>query len=213
MKIYFTRHGESQANLKREISNRGLRYGLTLKGRQQAAELAQRLEGLSITYIYSSPILRAVETSVILASRLNLDYEVVDALREYDCGIAEGHSGDGAWQMWQELFDAWTKEKQWERRIEGGESFYDVQNRFVPFIEKLVQQYQHTEANILCVGHGGLYWTMLPMVLKNVDNEFIIGHQGFSYATHIVAQLTPGGLFCREWNGVEIDEHGKVFKI
>jgi broad specificity phosphatase PhoE len=99
MRIYFTRHGESQANLLHEISNRGLRYGLTRKGREQAVTLAHRLQDSPITHIFSSPVLRAVETSVILANRLDLDFEVVEALREYDCGILEGRSDEAGWQL------------------------------------------------------------------------------------------------------------------
>ena len=94
MRIYFARHGESQANLLHEISNRGLRHGLTRKGREQAEGLARRLQGIPIATIYSSPVLRAIETSVILAHRLDVDYEVTEALREYDCGILEGRSSD-----------------------------------------------------------------------------------------------------------------------
>ncbi len=200
MRIYFARHGESQANLLHEVSNRGLRHGLTRKGREQAVALAERLRNLPITHIYSSPLLRAIETSVILANRLELDYEVVDALREYDCGIAEGRSDAEAWQLWQALFDAWVGERRWEQRIEGGESFYDIRERFVPFIEGLVNQYGSTKAGIVCVSHGGVYWMMLPLVLKNVDNE-LMARYGFDYTSCIVSEWRPAGLYCVEWNG------------
>jgi len=180
MKIYFARHGESQANILHEISNRGLRHGLTPRGREQAAELARRLEGVAIARIYSSPLLRAIETSVILANHLSLEYEVVDALREYDCGLAEGRADAGAWQLWQELFDAWTIHGRYEQRIEGGESFMDVQARFVPFIEGLRAQHAATGAGIVCVGHGGLYRMMLPLVLPAAEAS--AGWPGFDYA-------------------------------
>lgn len=205
MRIYFTRHGESQANLLHEISNRGLRHGLTRKGREQAAALADQLQDLPITRIYSSPLLRAIETSVILADRLDLDYEVVDALREYDCGIAEGRSDAEAWQLWQAVFDAWTLDRRWEQRIEGRESFYDIRQRFVPFIDRLVCRYGITEAGMLCVSHGGVYWVMLPLVLKNVDHELIARH-GFDYSSCIVSEWRSDGLYCLEWNGRVIEE-------
>jgi len=38
MKIYFTRHGESQVKLLNMISNLGLPRGLTKKGREQVEE-------------------------------------------------------------------------------------------------------------------------------------------------------------------------------
>jgi len=137
-----------------------------------------------------------------MAYQLDADYEVVEAPREYDCGILESRSYEAGWQKWQALWDGWVKHKQWERRIEGGESFYDVRGRFVPFIDDLIRQYQDAEANLLCVGHGGLYWMMLPLVLRNVDHELISRQQGFDYQTIMVAEWRPEGLVCVEWNGV-----------
>ena len=203
MKIYFARHGESQANVLREVSNRGLRHGLTRKGREQAVALAHKLRGLPITRIYSSPVLRAIESSVILTDRLSLDYEVVEALREYDCGVLEGRSDETGWQMWKDLFADWVVHRRWERRIEGGESFFDIRERFVPFIEDLVRRYRSSDDGLLCVSHGGLYRMMLPLVLRNVDNDLISRH-GFEYTTCIVSELRPEGLVCVEWNGVEV---------
>lgn len=204
MRIYFARHGESQANLLHEISNRGLRHGLTPKGRRQAQALAERLQEIPITRIYSSPILRAIETSFILAHQLGVEYEVTDALREYDCGILEGHSDTNAWQGWQELFDAWVIRHEWERRIEGGECFHDIRRRFEPFIKGLVKGYEATSANIVCVAHGGVYWMMLPLVLKNVDTA-LIRRYGFEYTACIVAEWRSPGLVCIEWNGQGIE--------
>ena len=63
MRIYFSRHGESEANLLHEHANRGFKYGLTEAGRAQAAALAARLEDVPLARIYSSPLKRAVETA------------------------------------------------------------------------------------------------------------------------------------------------------
>jgi broad specificity phosphatase PhoE len=205
MRIYFTRHGESQANLLHEISNRGLRHGLTVKGRQQAAALAERLQDHPITRIFTSPMLRAIETSIILANRLGVEYEVSDALREYDCGILEGRSDNIAWLGWQLLFDAWVVHHRWERRIAGGENFYDIRGRFEPFIESLVKQYANIETEVVCVSHGGTYCMMLPVILKNVDTDLIFKY-GFDYTSCVVVEYRPTGLYCVEWNGRTIDE-------
>jgi broad specificity phosphatase PhoE len=200
MRIYFVRHGESHANQLREISNRGLRHGLTRQGRMQALTLADHLRGQDIVRIYCSPLLRALETGILLANQLGLDYEVSDALREYDCGIAEGRSDAQAWGMWQEIFDAWVQDKRWEERIEGGESFYNIRDRFVPFIEGLLHDYQDSESGIVCVSHGGTYWMMLPQVLENLDYE-LISKQEMGYTTCILTELHPQGLRLVEWDG------------
>jgi broad specificity phosphatase PhoE len=130
-------------------------------------------------------------------------YEVTDALREFDCGSAEGRADEAAWQMWHDLFDAWTVHQRWEQRIEGGESFHDVRDRFVPFIEGLVAQYGATDANLLCVAHGGVLWMMLPLVLPNVDADLMSKH-GFGHATCIVSEIGADGLRCVEWDGIRI---------
>jgi broad specificity phosphatase PhoE len=144
-----------------------------------------------------------------LANQLDTDYEVVEALPVYDCGVLEGRSDEAAWQLWQELADAWLEDKQWERRIEGGENSYEVQSRFVGFIDNLVREYKDTEANLVCVGHDGLYWMALRLVLNNVDTELISERGGFGYATLIVSEWRPGPLVCREWNGVGINTHAQ----
>ncbi len=201
MKIYFTRHGESQANVLREFSCRGLKHPLTPAGRRQAAALAQKLQGRAISRIFSSPVLRAIETSITLAHRLGVDYTVVEALREFDVGILEGRTDEPSWQMLRNLYDDWIIRKLWDRRMEGGENFYDVQKRFVPFIQSLTGQYAGTDENLLCVAHGGIYWAMLPLVLQGVDDAFIEAHGGIDYTAWIETELRPEGLVCLEWNG------------
>ena len=206
MKVLFVRHCESEANILRELSNRGLRHPLTLAGREQASILGDKLRDKSITRVYSSPLLRAIETSVIIANLLGSEYEVSEALREYDLGDLEGRADEEAWQQWQRLFDSWSKHQRWEERIKGGESFYEVKNRFVPFINGLVQKYQSTDANLLCVGHFGLYAMMLPLVLNNIDSKFIHEQKGFSFTDTVVSELTPKGLTCTDWNGTKISQ-------
>ena len=151
------RHGESEANVLHVISNRGLRYGLTKKGRDEAVALADRLAPVSITKLYSSPLLRGIQTTRILSECNGLAYEITDALREYDCGVLEGKADSGSWEIYNKVYRDWMRENQWERRIEGGESFLDMKARFMPFIEQLFESYRHFSENFVLVGHGGLY--------------------------------------------------------
>lgn len=204
MKIFFARHGESQANLLHEISNRGLKHPLTPKGRQQALQLAQALRGRSIVRIYSSPVLRALETTITVAKQLGVEYEVTEALREYDLGDLEGRADEKTWELWHEVVEAWTKHRNWDKRASGGENFHEVRERFVPFLEGLIRQYRDTEANLLCIGHGGLYRVMLPLVLENLDRDFISKHPALDYASIIISELRSDRLICLEWNGIQV---------
>ena len=200
MKIYFTRHGESEANLLREHSNRGFRHPLTAKGRVQATALAKRLEDIPVTRLFTSPIMRAVQTAEILSVTLGVPYEITDALREYDCGILEGRADEVAWQLHFTVFDAWVHQKDWERRIEGGESFIEIRDRFVPFIEQLIGEYGESLANIVLVGHGGLYRCMLSLVLANADFDFVL-NQPMGNTVCIVTETRPEGLTWMKWEG------------
>jgi len=200
MRIYFTRHGESEANLLREHSNRGFRHPLTAKGREQAAALAHNLEEIAVMRLFASPIMRAVQTAEIVSKALGVPYEITDALREYDCGILEGRADEAAWQTHFAVFDAWVRRGEWAQRIEGGESFNDIRDRFVPFIERLISEYGQSAANVVLVGHGGLYRCMLPLVLVNADFEFVL-NQPMGYTARIVAEARPEGLTWIEWEG------------
>src|SRR6185436_14427298 len=135
MKLYFVRHGESEANIQHVISNRESPFGLTERGREQARVLAERLKDVPFTAMYSSPLLRARETADILYQSLNLPYRVTDALREYDCGILEEKSDEGNWDLHRKYYEDWTIRHIYTSKPEGGESFVDIQKRFIPFIE------------------------------------------------------------------------------
>lgn len=200
MKIYFTRHGESEANLLREHSNRGFRHPLTAKGREQATALARKLEGVAVTRLFASPVMRAVQTAEILSEAFGVSYEITDASREYDCGILEGRADEAAWQTHFAVFDAWVQRGEWEQRIEGGESFIEIRDRFVPFIERLIAEYGASSENVVLVGHGGLYRCMLPLVLVNADFEFVL-KQSMGYTACVVAEVRPEGLTWIKWEG------------
>jgi broad specificity phosphatase PhoE len=200
MKLYFIRHGESEANVLHVISNRGLIHGLTEKGRAQVAALAQKLAPTPFVRLYSSPLLRAFQTAEQLSNDLGIPFEVSDALREYDCGDIEGKSDPASWQIHLQIREAWFLRKEWEKRIAGGESFLDIQQRFLPFIDSLIQEYGSTQSHLLLIGHGGLFQCMLPLVFTNVAFEHVLdlpaGNTGI-----ILAELAPTGLRCLEWDG------------
>lgn len=202
MRFYFVRHGESKANVLGIISNRGLSYGLTELGRQQAHTLAESLVGVGVTRIYTSSLLRAVQTAEILAQVLAVPYESADALREFDCGVLEGKSDAVSWQTNQAVFETWTRGEDWDIGIEQGESLEDIIGRFVPFIYGLTSDLP-PESVVVLVGHGGTYRCALPFVLSNLELSFTAVH-GLTNAMMVVAETSPAGLTCLSWgrNGV-----------
>ena len=203
MKLYFVRHGESEANILRVISNRKSSFGLTALGKQQALTLADQLKEIPFKAIYSSPILRARKTAEILSRSFHLRYQVTEALREYDCGILEDRSDEASWRLHTEIAEDWTLHHNHLRKPEGGESYLDIQDRFLPFIEKLKRERLNDDEHILLVTHGGLLQLMLPLIFTNVDNHFVRLH-GVHHTECVIAELRSDGFVCLQWGGREL---------
>jgi len=199
MKLYLARHGQSEANVLRVISNRGSIHPLTELGRQQAAELARAMTGIPITKVYSSPLLRARQTAEIVSAALHLPVEISDALREPDCGIAEGRSDEVAWAEHRCVWNAWD-EGRCDDRIEGGESFNDLRARFLPFIERLRVEHAASD-QLLLISHGQLLSTMLAELLANAAEVFA-EQRPIPNTGMIVVERQTAGWVCVDWCGV-----------
>ena len=199
MKLYFVRHGESEANTQQVISNRERPFRLTPVGKQQVNTLAEKLKDVPFTAIFSSPVRRARETADILSGSLHLPYQVIEALREYDCGILEEKSDEASWRLHREIAEDWTVNHNYPRRPDGGECFLDIQNRFLPFIESLKHG---DDEHVLLIGHGGLFQLMLPLVLSNIDNDFVSSH-GIGHTECVIAEYLSNEFVCRQWGDIK----------
>ena len=202
MKLYFVRHGESEANVVMEFSNTLNKHPLTAKGVGQAQKLAESLADKEITRLISSPLLRAVQTAQILSAKLGVEMEINDALREWSVGIYEGSRDPQHWQIHNDLQVDWFYKGKLDRKIPGGESYLEIRARFAPFIEGLLQAGEGSRENIVLVGHGGLYLAMLPGLFVNITYKDVLGVREFPNTGYAVAEPRPGG--CTVWNGAEI---------
>jgi broad specificity phosphatase PhoE len=197
VKLYFVRHGQSEANVMGVISNRGTSYALTELGNQQAQALARTLVGAGVTYLYTSPLLRAQQTAAVLAEILGVPFITAEALREFDCGALEGRSDPAGWQIMQKVFETWMRGEAWDSGCDGGESLNNIRQRFVPFVQGLVNDLP-SESVVVLVGHGGTLRSTLPFVLKNIDLKFAVEHH-LGNAAPVVAETFPAGLICLSW--------------
>jgi probable phosphoglycerate mutase len=202
MKLIFTRHGESEANILKIISNRNLPHPLTEKGRHQAHLLAERLASHKIAAIYTSPILRAQQTADILAHKLGAPVHLADALREFDCGLVEGRGDDEAWHAHHAVVEAWNK-GDYLFCIPEGESFNDLRARFVPFVEGLVKEYAQSDGAVVLISHGSMLHQMLPLVLSNIDADFPHQHP-LGNTTCVFAAPQAGQLVCLQWDNIQL---------
>jgi broad specificity phosphatase PhoE len=205
MRFIFARHGESTTNTERVISNRNDEHGLTETGVQQAKTLASRLSAEKVVRLYTSPLLRARQTSSILAKALNAPVLVEDALREFDCGDLEGRGDESAWNEFLELFQDWLAGKRREVAMCGGESFRDISGRFMPFMMGLMQANLGTEGSLLLVSHGGLLYTMLPLLLENITFQYA-SSRIMTNTSIVIAEEREGRMFGLEWCDERIED-------
>lgn len=207
MKLYFVRHGESEANLLNVFSDREDHvHALTPLGKRQAFTLAEKLQDqdADIGWIYSSPLLRARQTASIIATRLHAKLQVTPSLREYDCGILEGRSDPASWEIYDRVLRDWMVHERFGERIEGGESFEEMEARFVPFVKEAVERHRWSSKDTLFVGHGGLYRCMLPRLLKNIDLAFSLSHP-LGHTDCVIAKVySPDVIVCEKWRAQEV---------
>ena len=101
MLFYIFRHGETEGNVKNLVQGAGLDLPLNEKGKDQAAVLGQTLAVLKFPVIYSSQMIRAIETAEIVASYVGAEVESVSGLEEVHFGEAEGMLSEEACQIWR----------------------------------------------------------------------------------------------------------------
>ena len=148
MKIYFTRHGETEWN-SRDIISGVTDIHLSEKGREQAAALSRIIAAShrDIDTIITSPMIRARETAAPSAEVLDTEPLTDDRLREWDYGSYEGKPRNAEGFLWYKLeFGV--------RMPDGGESVFDVVCRVYGLIEELKRNY--SGKNVLLVCHGGI---------------------------------------------------------
>jgi probable phosphoglycerate mutase len=198
LRIYFARHGESEANVLRIFSNRGWKHPLTDRGRAQVTALGEKLKGCGIAAIYSSPLQRAVESAQIIAEMLGVAHDVEPALIEYHVGIYEGRRYDDHVHEYDCVEERWSKGES-HARLEEGESHRDICNRIEPFIRRLIGDFgERKDAAVLLMGHGGTFRQAVPAVVCNITREF--AHQRhLANAACIEAELRDGLLHCVRW--------------
>ncbi len=204
MRVYFVRHGQSEANVIKVFSNRGWKHPLTDLGRQQAQSLAEKLAGQGIIAIYTSPIRRAVESAEILASRLNVPHQIEPALAEFDVGIYEDRTDEEGWKHHADVMQRWTA-GDFDARMTGGESCNDIVARLRPFLDRLIAQYSRQPgANIALIGHGGTYCNGLPRLIQNLPLDLALKN-GLSNTGYAETVLRNGKLHCVRWGDATLE--------
>ena len=104
--IYIVRHGESLGN-KEKIFLGQTDRDLTKLGYKQAELTAEFLRETKIDAVYSSSLIRAVNTAKAIANLKGLDVIKCSNLREINAGDWEGRSYENIAEVYPKMWKIW----------------------------------------------------------------------------------------------------------
>jgi len=157
MNWYLVRHGEIEADVKKIYAGWS-DEGLTKRGRQQAREVAEELAGFEIGNIYTSPLLRAVQTAEIIGEFLEKRPVLEESFKELRLGIWEGKNEK---EIQRDFPDEW---KIWDKRpaelvLEGRETLHELLERVLAGLKRVKER--EVDGSVLAVTHVAVIRVLL----------------------------------------------------
>ncbi len=198
MRIHFIRHGETDWNAEGRLQGHSP-SSLSERGRSEASALARDLPPCFREWpVYASDLRRTVETAHLLHGGHCPHLHTSPLLREIALGRWQGRLRSEVQASEPELLEQF-KCRASRFHIKGGESFHDVQQRGLRFL----QQLRETEKaqDILVVSHRGLIKSVLSY-LENRSLDEIWGEPAISNCS--VSTIETRG------NGFKITGYARV---
>ena len=130
--LLLVRHGQSEWNAAGLMQGQTAHVPLTELGHQQAVAAATELAGLGAGALFSSDLLRAVQTAEHCARATGLTVRTAPALREQSYGVLEGRPSRELWDVVD-----WT-DPHWSAA--GGESLAELHGRVEAFLKDLAAE-------------------------------------------------------------------------
>jgi broad specificity phosphatase PhoE len=169
--LYFVRHGENRANLTREFSYKLIDYPLTEKGVLQARQTGCLFEKLDIDAVYSSPLLRAVQTAELIAAPHGLPVQILEQFREVNVGrLEEGPPDAEKWRQHNQVIAAWWQGNP-SARFPGGENLIELLKRMRLGLETVLDEKEGRR--LVIVAHGGLFTFTIASFCPDTDLDWV----------------------------------------
>lgn len=162
MKIYITRHGETEWN--KEGRMQGWKDSdLSEKGIENAKKLGERLKHVDFDCIYCSPLGRAVDTAKYIRQDKKTEIVLFDSLKEMGFGKWEGVEQEQIMELYPtEHFNFWNKPHLYNP-IEG-ESFDGLFERVKDVLNQIIGN--SAGENVLIVSHAVVIKAIYAIIKK-----------------------------------------------
>lgn len=167
MKLYLTRHGETEWNVARKLQGWG-DSNLTEEGTRRAIKLGERLVDIDFDRIYSSPQGRALETARLIRGDKDTKIVTHDGLKELGLGLWEGMELDAIEDLYPNEYHLYRNKPNEYESLEG-ESFQDLFERVEAFLEEILAM---DVENILIISHGITIKAIITIIKGLTLDEF-----------------------------------------
>jgi probable phosphomutase (TIGR03848 family) len=149
--LLLIRHGENDFVRTGKMAGRLAGVHLNEHGQKQAQALAEALKAVPIKAIYSSPLERAMETAIPIASARKLKIIQEPGVMEADIGKWQGKS----WRVLR-LTKVWkiVQNSPSRFRFPDGESFPEMQTRIADALERMVKKHNKPQDIVVVVFHS-----------------------------------------------------------
>lgn len=165
MRLYITRHGQTQWNIERRLQGWN-DSPLTRIGIKRAEELSNRLKGVNFDIVYTSDQFRAIRTADIIIGDSKVKRVQLDQLREIGFGSWEGMTLDEIEERYEDEFNLYLNEPE-NYDPADGESIVQLFHRVSSALDKIKSNGGN---NILIVSHGVTIRALL-CVIKGIGVE------------------------------------------
>lgn len=146
--VYLIRHGESMGNLEHRFLGQA-DEPLSPLGHEQAERTSEYLVTIPVDVIYSSDLIRARQTAEHTAKKLGLPVHTSSALREIYAGQWEGKHTSVLLEQFKDSYETW-RYNIGAVQCPDGESVRQVQERFVPEVERILRENEGKTIFIFC---------------------------------------------------------------
>lgn len=201
-KIYFVRHGEAEGNALR--ISQDIHTPLTEKGHEQAMVVARRVATLGVEKIYTSHMIRAIQTGQYIAEALTIESLQSELFGEWMTPESvRGKSFDShEYRVWKDGLKENHTNREW--RFEDAENFSDLEKR----LHEAVALLEKDEASsILVVSHGKFLRMLLAFILlgKRLTPEIHLQVEGTARINN--TGLTVFEVTDDQWSLVTWNDH------
>lgn len=163
MRIKLIRHAQSLANADGKWQGQ-LDYDLSLLGENQASLLSKRFktEKFKPSYIYSSPLRRALKTAEITFPKEKIIQ--LDDLKENDIGLFQGKNLEEVRELYPEAAEEFEKNQNFSAAPKS-ESRTNIRKRAIKVIDFLVKEHSKND-EIAIFTHSGFLVFLINALFK-----------------------------------------------